>query len=168
MPTSTTTPAAIRDRMLTVIEALTPTSDSAIKFLRHPNEGAGDFIEWAESTPAAAYRRVQVIETGEDGPPETSSGIEEERTVTFRVTIAYPLDQRYGTDLALDRHDVIREDQRRIERAIGMHGKANFTPSSYPDATWLQDGSGADRQQGEACDYLVLTIRMLYVLDVSA
>lgn len=163
----TTTPAAIRDRFITVIEALTPTSLSADKFRGYRNEGNAEFMEWAEAKPASAFRRVQVIETGDDGPPETSSGIEEERTVTFTVTVAYPHTHRYGDDAGLDRHDVMREDQRKIERAVGMHGASNFA-GAYPNATWLADGSGADRVAGEACDYLQLTIRMVYVLDVSS
>lgn len=158
----TTTAESIRDRIIDVIEALTPTSLSGDKFRAYRNEGAG-FTDWCESKPVGAFRRFQVLETGSDAPPETSSGVEEERTATFQVVIAYPRTARYGADQGLDRHDVMREDQRLIERAIGMHGKANFT-SPFPAATWLMDGSATDRQDGEACDYLVVTQRMLFVL----
>lgn len=160
-----TTPEAIRDRIIAVIAALDPTSLTSDRFRAHRNE-TGDFVTACETQPTGAFRRYQVIETGGDGPPETSSGVEEERSVTFRVTVAYPKTARYGADQALDRADVMREDQFKIEKAIGMHGKANFTPP-YPDATWLMDGSGADREESEACDYLVITQRMIYVLSLA-
>lgn len=167
MATTPTTPGAIRDRMLTVIEALTPTSATNVPFLRHVSETNGNYIEWAETNPAAAFRRVDVRYSGAEEAPETSSGVEEEHQRTFTVTIAYPLDTRYGADLSLDRDDIIAEDQFKIEKAIGMLGKANFTGPTYPDATWLRDGSGADRQAGEACDFLILTLRYAYILDVT-
>ena len=161
MATSPTTNALVRDRMLTVIEELVPTSDTQVRFERHQNDGRGDFIEWAESQPAAAYRRFQVRTTGSLEPPETSSGVEEERQITFTITVAYPLDHRYGGDLALDRDDIMDEDERRIENAIGMHGRANFTPPTYPDATWL--GGGVDREEAAACGFLVITQRMAII-----
>lgn len=158
-----TTPEAIRARIATVIAALTPTSHVSDKFREHRNEDV-DFIEDSETKPASAFRRFQVIETGDDEPPETSSGTDEERTATYRVTVAYPRDARAGDGHATARHRLMREDQRLIERAIGMHGKPNFTPPN-PDATWLNDGSSTDRQEGQACDYLVITQRMLFGIE---
>lgn len=157
---TTTTAEDIRDRIITVIESLTATSLAGDRFRVYRNEGAG-FVDWCETKPGSAFRRFQVIETGSDQPPESSSAIEEERTATLQITIAYPRNARAGADQGLDRHDIMREDQRTIERAIGMHGAANFT-SPYPSACWL-DGS-TDREEGEACDYLIITQRMSFVL----
>lgn len=165
MPTSPTTIDDIIGRMTTVIEGLTPTSHSSDRFRVHREE-VEDFIELCEQQPAGVLRRVQIIETGDDEPPETSSGSEEERTVTIRVIVAYPKTGRYGSLQGRDRRKVLREDQRLIEQAVGMHGKANFTPP-YPDATWLKEGSATERQSGEACDFLIVTQRMIFVLDVS-
>jgi hypothetical protein len=164
MPSSTTTPSAIRDRAAALIAALTPTSLPNDEFREHRDESP--FMEWCETKPASALRRYQVLDLGNDGPPETSDGVEEERRLTLQVTVAYPHTARFGEDQARDRYRVIREDQRKIEFAIGMHGKANFSPP-YPDATWLMDGYGVDRIEGDACDFLVVTQSMLYVLDLG-
>ena len=151
--------------MLTVIDALTPTSLAANRFRRHRNEGRGDLIPHCETHPTGSLRRFQVRDDGSDSPPATSSGVEEEHEITLVVTVAYPLDYRYGGDLALDRDDVMREDERKILYAVGMHGRANFTPSAYPDATWL--GHDVSREIGEACAYLVISIRMAIILSLS-
>lgn len=161
-----TTAEDIRARIATVITALTPTSLTGDKFRESRYESGDEFVSDCEANPAGAVRRFHVIETGEDEPPETSSVTEEERRSTFVVTVAYPKTARYGADQSVDRYEVMRQDQRIIERAIGMHGKANFT-SPHPDATWLIDGSGTDRLTGDdqACDYLVITQRMLFLIE---
>lgn len=159
-PGNATTAESIRDRIIAVIESLEPTSLSSDKFRSYRNETAG-FIEWCESSTTGAFRRFQVTETGADEPPETSSVADEQRRATFQVIVAYPQTGRYGEDQALDRHDIMREDQRLIERAIGMTGAANFT-SPYPDATWVSGDTA--RESGEACDFLVVSQTMIFVV----
>ena len=99
-------------------------------------------------------RRFQVRDDGADDWPEVSSGVEEERLVTFQITVAYQQTARYGAAQALDRDDVRKTDQRQIEQAIGLHGRANFV-SPYPDACCR--GCRVDVIQGDACDFLVFT-----------
>lgn len=159
-PTGTAA-ASIRDRIATVITALTPTRLASDKFREYRNESAA-FIEWCEANPVSAFRRFQVTESGSDEPPETSSVMEEERKATFQVIIAYPQNSRAGSQQSLDRQDMMREDQRIIERAIGMTGAANFT-SPYPSACWLSGGT--DRDSGEACDYLILSQVMSFIVE---
>ena len=157
---ATSTPSAIRDRALTVIEALTPTSDSALKFKRYRNEGGADFQSWAEEHPAACRRRFQVRTTGGSVVPEVSSQDVEEHRVTLLALIAYPQTNRDGTAGALDRDDTLDEDAFQIDKAIGMLGKANFT-DPYADATWIEGGV-SDRIEGAAVDFVELQLTYIY------
>lgn len=158
-----TTVESIRDRIIDIITALVPSVLAGDLFRSYRNEGGADFISWADGAPAGAFRRFQVRDTGDDDPPAVSSGVEEERLVTFRVIVAYPQTGRYGAEQGLDRDDVMRSDQRQIEQAIGLHGRGNFV-SPYPDASWR---SGAtSREIGAACDFLVIEQTMAFMYQV--
>lgn len=160
MPTTPTTAAAIRDRLIAVIAALQPQVDSVLMFEKFDNELAADFRLWADSHPAGAHRKFQVRDVGVDQPPEVSNTDLEERLVTYEISIAYPQDNRWGGDNALDRDDVMGSDQHQIEHAVGMCGRANFTAPTYPDACWR---SGKTiRLSGTACDFLVITQTMAF------
>lgn len=154
------TAESIRDRIIAVIEALTPESFAGDKFRRYRNEGAGRFEDWADDNPQAALRRFQVRDTGEDTPPAVSNTDIEQREVTFSILVAYPQNARAGKDQALDRDDLMSLDQHQIEKAVGMQGRANFT-SPYPDACWLS-GSTA-RTVGAACDFLEIRQVMTFM-----
>jgi hypothetical protein len=157
---ATTTAAAIRDRIIAVIQGTTPTTDSALLFVKFNNELAANFRRWADQNATAAHRRFQVRDIGRDQPPLVSNTDVEERLVTFEIVVAYPQTHRWGGDNALDRDDVMGEDQHKIERAVGMLGRANFTPSSYPDACWREGETR--REVGRACDFLVIRQTMSF------
>jgi lysophospholipase L1-like esterase len=157
-----TTAEKIRDRLIAVIEALTPTSLSRDKFRAYRNEGDADFQSWAAQFPASGFRRFQIRDTGEDEHPEVSNEDCEERKVTFSITVAYPQTSRTGKGAALDRDDVIQQDRRSIDRAIGMIGRANLS-APYPDACWLKDGSSAPtRIEGDGVDFLEFRYQYLF------
>ncbi len=158
MPTST--PEAIRDRMIAVIEALTPTSDVRVPYRRYRNEGGANFQGWAEKNPTAARRRFQVRTAGRTTTPAVSNTDIEQHEVEVTITLAYPQTGRDGPDQALDRDDTADVDQFQIDRACGMLGKANFF-SPYPDATWIE-GVPGERIEGETCDFIELRYVMIY------
>lgn len=157
---ATTTPSAIRDRAIAVIEALTPSTDSAVKFRKYRNEGGADFQEWCEANSAACRRRFQVRTEGGTSTPPVSDTLVEEHQVMLTVHVAYPQTGRDGRDQALDRDDTLDADAFQIDKAIGMLGKANFT-SPYADATWIE-GSPADRIVGNGVDFLELRLVYIY------
>lgn len=157
---ATSTPAAIRDRALTVIESLTPASDAGVKFLRSQSLGVGAFMEWAEANPSACRRRIQIRTEGSTETPAVSNHDVEEHQVTLTVLVAYPQTQRDGRAAALDRDDTLDEDAFQIDKAIGMLGKANFTPP-YADATWIS-GSPPARIEGNGVDFLELRYVYIY------
>lgn len=160
-----TTAEAIRARMATVIKALVPTSLAADRFRESRYESGDEFTADCESQPAGAFRLFSVIYTGREDPAETSTITEEERVGTFTVTVAYPKDNRAGAGQSVRRYAVIEQDLRLIDRAIGPAGAANFT-TPHADATWV--GGGNDRESGAACDYLVITLSMLFLTTWAA
>lgn len=157
------TAEAIRDRIYTLVEAITPTSLTATKFLRHRNEGSADFDEWAEKNPAAALRRFQVREVGDDEPPLVSSVTQERVRVRYAIRVAYPQTGRYGSANGMDRDDVINQDWLKLNYAIGIYGRAGF--SSTNDCTPL--GAVKTRESGGKIDYLVVTADFEYVRSTT-
>lgn len=157
---ATSTPESIRDRIIAVIEALTPTTEPTLKFRAYRNEGGADFQGWAEANPAAAHRRFQARHTGASVVPEVSNTDVEEHQLTVRVLVAYRQDHRWGTGGALDRDDVLDQDAFQIDEAIGMLGKANFT-SPHADATWIEGGV-IEHVRGVACDFVQLELTYVY------
>lgn len=154
VPSGVTTTASIRDRILDVIDALTPAVMTSPRFLRYRHEGAGDFVAWAEQQPAACLRRFSVRSFAAPSVPLVSNTDVEVVRVVFEVTIAYPQTHRYGAQNALDRDDVAEADRKQIENAIGLNGGANFV-SPYPPATWV-DAQPAVLLQGQSVDFHVL------------
>lgn len=155
-----TTPSAIRDRAIAVIEALTATSDPGVKFRAYRNEGTADFQDWAEKNPAACRRRFQVRTTGGTFTPPISNTDEEEHQVTLSVLVAYPQTGRDGIKQALDRDDTLDEDAFQIDAAIGMLGRANFS-TPYPDACWIE-GTPIARIVGVAVDFVEFVLTYIY------
>lgn len=158
---ATTTPAAIRDRAIAVVKALTPTSLSGDEYIPYRNEGDGDFRAWAETNPPACFRRFQIRTTGGTETPPVSNFDFEEHQVTLQVICAYPQTARYGEDQSLDRDDVMDEDAFQIDKALGMQGGDNFTPATSADACWI-GGSPRDREVGDGVDFLILTFVYIY------
>lgn len=168
--TQATTTAAIRDRIYTAIEALTPRLLSGDRFRRSRNEGQANFISECESRIGGAYRRFQVRELDGSEQPEVSNTDYERRVVGFRVLVAYPQNARTGPDQAMDRDDTADDDFFLINNVIGIDGKSNFTyataPIAIPDATPLGAVKEA-RLEGANCDYLVIGMRFLYIRNVQ-
>jgi hypothetical protein len=157
------TAESIRDRIAEVLVALTPTSLSSDKFRQYRNEGAADFEEFITKNPAAAFRRFQVREIGDESNPLTSNTTEERLPVEFEIVIAYPQTHRYGSGNALDRDDVARQDWKAIKHAIGIDGRANFTSAtdgSY-DSTPL--GATRTRETMGANDVSVIRVQFEYL-----
>ena len=161
------TAEAIRDRIYTRIEALTPASLVSTKFRQFRNEDGADFDEWAEKNPAAALRRFQVREVGDDEPPLVTHLTQETVRVRFEIRIAYPHTHRYGPANGMDRDDVANADWKQIKYAItgtGGSGKANFTSATdgQYDCTPLAE-STKSREQGGKIDYLVALVSYEYI-----
>ncbi len=161
----TTTSELVRDRIYTVIEALTPEADARVKFRRYRNEGGANFKAWASDNAAACRRRFQVRDTGEYGQPEVSNTTVDEEIVTFAILVAYPQTSRDGKGAAMDRDDTYDLDKHQIIKAISGAGRANFA-WPYPEACPLNPFS-PDRDEGNGVDFLEIQITMVFYRTVG-
>jgi hypothetical protein len=87
-----------------------------------------------------------------------SNTTEERVKLRLRISIAYPQSHRYGGQNALDRDDVINQDWLKINAAIGIYGRANFSGGN--DCTPL--GAIKTREQGIKVDFLVVECEFEY------
>lgn len=122
---STTTFETLRDRQITLIQALTPNSQSCDVF-RVSREEPGRFEEWAEAHPAACMRRFIVRDIGERPLPDVSNCDYEWIEGTEEIVVAYPQGMRYGVNNRRDLFDLMRSDFAQIDNAIGHRGTGNY------------------------------------------
>ncbi len=159
------TAESIRDRIRSLLESISPASLTT-KLISARNEEAANFEEWCEKNPAAAFRRFQVREIGEDEPPLVSHFTVETVRVRYRIAVAYPQTHRYGPQNAMDRDDVMNQDWTKIKNAItgtGASARGNFasvTDGQY-DCTPLAQ-STKTREAGGKIDYLVILVDFEY------
>jgi hypothetical protein len=149
---STTTAALIRDRMLSLVDALTPMTD-ATRF-RHFRE-EGDFRAWAQSQPTACLRRFSILDVGQYRPALVSNTDVELRRALFETVIAYPMSGRFGRN-QLGVEDVIEQDMHQVEHTIGMRGYGNFTAASGAEAAWVE---------GETAREVAGRVRLLVIVQ---
>ena len=118
---TTTTYAAIRDQIHTVIEALTPAVLPGQKFRRAPRHVRLD--EWAQKTGNASLRRFEFTRDALVSDPLVMDPTAVERNETSILLVAYPFDPAlYGRDDRDDMETVIRRDARQLRDAIFSSG----------------------------------------------
>ena len=125
---ATTTFAAFRAEMIIAIQALTPSKplhDRKPAFKLAKDEV--DFREWAPAHPTTCTRVFTIYDLFDDEPIEISDGTADLQPVRVEVLMAYQHDFKYGANNIRARQDVIREDYRDFEKALGINGTANYT-----------------------------------------
>mgnify|MGYP001566961644 CR=1 FL=1 len=156
---------SLRDRIIVLITALTPTSLTGDKFRGSLDESEADFRKAAEAAPAGCLRRFQVRNDGSDDLPAVSNADTAQLRAKLRILVAYPQTHRYGGSAGRDRDDVIDQDWRKINFSVGVYGRANF--STTHDCTPL--GCRKEVEIGTSgVDYLVIAFEANYYLDVDA
>jgi hypothetical protein len=153
----------IRDRILTVVESITPTSLSDVKFRRHRAERDGNLTDWAEKNPTACLRRFIVRETSDDTVPETTTGIHERVRTRLRITVAYPQTHRYGAANALDRDDVMKKDWKSINYLVGLYGAGTFSG----DHDCIPLGATQSFDRDGTVDFLIIDADFEYLRAVA-
>ncbi len=163
MTTKTTTLEAIRDRMISRIEALTPSLLAGTKLKKHKAEEP--FRAWAEKSPNSALRRFSILTIGDQEPPVTSDLFIEERNGAFEVLIAYPKRWgAYGAANQRDAEDFINADLALIDGRSGIGhaaygGYVDGQHSAYINSSIIE---------GEAVLFSRLVITVTYYRSVSA
>jgi hypothetical protein len=157
---ATTTRADIRDRIADAIREIVPASDSQLPFREFTDELGADFRRYALDNPHGSTRLYQVRDTGQD-PPLVSGGDVMLVEATFEIVVAYAQSHVFGADAARARRAVIEQDEQAILEAVGMHGRVNFTPPTYPDACWTS-GEEPERVERDGVDFLVIVQTMQF------
>jgi hypothetical protein len=137
-----TTGAAIRDAMIALVEAITPSTHAGDKFIAHRE--VQPLRDWAEANPGGCLRRFSIRSTGQPRPAPVSTTLVEETSDTFEIVVAYPTDGRQGEDWLLDLDDAIESDQTSIHKTIGPPGYASLTATAtviHEDPFTREDGS---------------------------
>ena len=157
MATPTTTAHAIRDKWITLIEALTPKRMIGTKFKIYT--GAKDFREWVESSKKQT-RAFHVKQTGDQNSDNASDGVTQAYTLGGAVlTIAYPhawgeyKRQGYRRDY-LDLEATAIEDGNQIRDTIGVDGGANYAFGQSRCDADVQ----FDLEDEEGVSYLVINL----------
>lgn len=159
----TSTRQLIRDRMITLIKAITPTIRSDVKFRHSLDEREADFVAQMDANPAGALRRFQVRWDRATEVPEASSELETQTYATFVIMAAYPHTAATGSEWARDRDDAIETDWHAIDQLVGIYGRGNFSGTN----TCVPLGATHTIVEGETCDFLRIEARVLFTLDVS-
>lgn len=129
MSTPTTTREGIRDNMISLIRALTPSKLSSDKFEQELGEQLLE--DWANEYPAASFRRFAIEFTGElPTPPIAHTDIEFVEGDTVRITVCYPKQfGKYGENNIRDLRDLVDADLYSIDGRSGVG--VNNPQSSY-------------------------------------
>ena len=159
---ATTTVEAIRDNMISLIEALTPNTRASNKF--SVDRAVHDFGEWAEEHANSCLRRFAIKDVGSYDLPEVSSHQEERLRANLTVLVAYPMKapSLAGTNANRDLYDVIREDMHQIDSAIGHRAQGDYVAG--------QGGTRAlakDIVEGESVILLALDMETYFCRDMT-
>ena len=159
---ATTTWRAVRQQMVTVLKALTPSSLAADKYRVTETEQA-DFSGYAE---AADYRVLREYEI--DMISEEFDGVqnyqEELRVVAAELTMAYPhhwaaYQTKDTTNTWNERalRSLANEDRNIIDKAIGIRGGANYVAGQRRCAVGASDFDELD-----GVTLMVLPLEVMY------
>jgi hypothetical protein len=164
MTTDTTTLEAIRDKAITLIQALTPLKAAHIPFRRHVAEG--DFVAWAEANPSACCRRFQILRTGAGEPAMVSNTDLEDRRERLLLVIAYPKTYGlYGEENIRDADDVMESDRELIDgrSGIGKNNAGGYVAGQH--SSLLLE---ANTEEGEAVRFAQLLFEVTYYREIPS
>lgn len=148
-----TTASAIRDRMITLTQAVTPSTLADTKFRVHRE--AGDFRSWAMDNPTSCFRRFSVRDTFQTNEPDVTNLDLEWVSTFFDFSCAYPKTYRAGRDGNRDTDDLIEQDMHTLLHSIGTRGYANYTDGVITD-------EGRTVVDGEEVRFLEFTFKVQY------
>ena len=163
----TTTWAAIRANMATVIDALTPTVLRSTSFALSDHE-TDDFRSWAEENDSAAFRRYEIEALLHERASAENLLVQLRRT-ECELVICYPTRSALyrtkhsgKTRNAGAMHAVIESDVNQILKAVGSRGAANYLAGQHSavETDWSDES-------GEGVRFAVLPFEVFYYFDAD-
>ena len=149
--------AVIRQVMTDAVTALAPNDHAGDLFRAH--DSSVPFIDFCERNPQ--LRRFYIRGDG-SFEIETSTADKEWGWTNIQYACCYPLDFHAGDEMGNDRDDLIESDMRQVQYTIAT----NYATLETAVAGCVTE-SNATREDGEACTYGVLTMRVGYWRAVS-
>lgn len=151
-----TTSAAIRDVMITAVQALTGTVRADVKFRPHDQRSmAGtEFQLWCDKNPTGAFRRFSIVDDGNEQPVGASNTDVDRVQLEYELIVAYPRDHRYGAQQKLDAFDVMKSDLNQLAYAVGYRAFATLDAAN----ACVLEPERTRRVEGDACFFTVITI----------
>jgi hypothetical protein len=111
-----------------------------------------DFRDWVQANPDSCTRMFSIADMFDDDPVEISDAVADLQPIRCEVLVGYQNDFKYGANKLRDLENVIREDYRKIELALGIHGQANYTVG----CTIKEDGTPFDVEVYDGVSVLVI------------
>jgi hypothetical protein len=112
-----TTPDAVIDQMIALIEDITPQVHAHLGFKAYRDEM--DFREWAQANPAQCLRRFCVTFAGDTSQALVTSTQLERVEEAVEIIVAYPTDFRHGATQLRGLRRVISRDSKQIDAKVG-------------------------------------------------
>lgn len=156
-----TTAGAIRDRMISLIEDITPAIHAGQKFRAHREES--DFREASNGNPPGCLRRFSVTFGGDTTQALVTDHQTERVEETVEVVIAYGTDWRHGGIQRLGLHDAMASDAKKIDAAIGV---ASSDSTLKGLATVFRNDSKS-REDAGPVQFSVITYRIEYARSLA-
>ena len=165
MATTATTFGAIRDKLVTTIQDLTPARLAHELFRYAPRVGVEylsgtDLRGWAEDNDGSCFRLFDIT-VGTTAPAGMSDEDIQREEAVLEVVLCYPVHlAKYGSDNSGEMADFMEQDIRQIRASIGVHGAANWVSGATPKLP--EDVSYED---GEGVRFAVLRLGCEYYYD---
>ncbi len=159
---ATTSWAAIRANMVSVIRAISPTTLSNVKFDLAPERYA--IAKWAAQTGSGALRKFEL--TWESQDTEANKRVHPasqiQRNEKATITIAYPsLPALYGTAGLNSLGDVIREDAQLIY--VSLVSPVNYLSGQHCCAVDMEKPTVVSNKEGlETLRLQKLSVELIY------
>lgn len=163
MATKTTTLAAIRKRMQENVLALNPRKRTGQRF--ELDRAEEPFRDWCERNAGRCFRHFAVsLEDPTGTPPAVVDQVIEERTATFELVVAYPMQWgKYGPENARSAEEVLEDDAQLIDgrNGIGINAAAGYVDGqSRAEVTWTIE-------PGDGVIFSVFTVEVTYRRSVA-
>ena len=156
-----TTPDAITDQMISLVEDITPALHAVQKFRAHREEM--DFRDWALASPASCLRRFSITFGGDTPQALVTSGQLERTEETVEVVVAYPTDFRHGGTQLAGLRKTISRDAKQIEAAIGVCA----TDTTLKSLASIFRNDGTSRESAGPVHFGVITFRVEYARSLA-
>lgn len=156
-----TTAGAVRDRMISLVEDITPAIHAQQKLRAHREQN--DFREASGAVPGSCLRRFSITFLGDTTQALVTDYQTERVEETVEVVIAYPTDWRHGGTQQLGLHDVMASDAKKIDATIGVAA----SDSTLKGLATIFRNDSKSREDAGPVQFSVIAYRIEYARSLA-